>query len=91
MPKVRFKRNFKYALDGVDVVTYPANTARDVPDAVARSAVRQGAAEMVQEGAATAKGGASKGTATNRSTGAQTKANQGASGGGRKVEEQGGT
>ena len=85
MPKVRFKRNFKYALDGVDVVTYPANTTRDVPGAVARSAVRQGAAEMVQEG------GGAKGAATNRSTGAQTKANQGASGGGAKVEEQGGS
>ena len=87
MPKVRFKRNFKYALDGVDVVTYPANTTRDVPGAVARSAVRQGAAEMVQEGGG-AKGGGAKGAATqNRATGAQTKANQGASGGGAKVEE----
>ena len=90
MPKVRFKRNFKYALDGVDVVTYPANTTRDVPGAVARSAVRQGAAEMVQEGGG-AKGAGAKGTTTNRSTGAQTKANQGASGGGAKVEEQGGS
>lgn len=89
MVKVRFKRSFRYALQGVDVVTYPAGSTMEVPAEVARAALEQGVAEKVSD----TQSSGSKATTggQQRATGAQTKANQGASGGGAKVEEQGGS